>query len=131
MHRTEAKLKLESPYDTQLGGILLFASFADAEGTILRLEKLRQGYLAAGDKKGIGYCRQLARLGRRRAVLIGRNMRVGIRKRLQKREIANWFQVWLETPELFQDWLALRKATIEFRRLSESDSAVLNETGSH
>ena len=43
------------------------------------------------------------------------NPRVQERKRQEKREIANWFQVWLETPDLFADWLALRKSSEGFR----------------
>jgi hypothetical protein len=45
------------------------------------------------------------------------NPRVSPDKRAEKREIATWFRIWLETPELFFDWLELRKASEEFRRL--------------
>jgi hypothetical protein len=30
-------------------------------------------------------------------------------KRAEKEEIARWFAIWLQTPDLFSDWLALRK----------------------
>ena len=123
MPRREAELQFEPPYDTQLRCILAFATFDAAEMCILRLEKLRQGYAVAGDKKGVEYCRRLALRGRQRAELIGRNMRVGAHKRLEKIEIAAWFQVWLETPALFEDWLSLRKGSAEFRRLAEPGHA--------
>ncbi len=123
MPRRKAELLFEPPYDAQLRGILTFATFDAAEMCILTLEKLRQGYDAAGDKKGVEYCRRLALQGRRRAELIGRNMRVGAHRRLEKVEIATWFQVWLETPALFEDWLSLRKGSAEFRRLAEADPA--------
>jgi hypothetical protein len=73
----------------------------------------------------VEYCRRLALLGRRRAEFIGRNRRVGLQKRLQKMEISAWFRLWLESPELFEDWLALRKRTPEFNRLWESESSGL------
>jgi hypothetical protein len=38
-------------------------------------------------------------------------------KRAEKQEIATWFRIWLETPDLFFDWLELRKASEEFRGL--------------
>ncbi|HYK87808.1 MAG TPA: hypothetical protein VE398_03510 [Acidobacteriota bacterium] len=122
MARAPAELTIDPPYDAQLNGILAFSNFAAAEKTILQIEKLRQGYRVAGDKKGVEYCRRLALQGRRRAELIGRNKRVGLRKRLQKIEIAAWFQVWLETPDLFEEWLQLRKASAGFRNLQDSDS---------
>jgi hypothetical protein len=114
-----SKLPFEPPYDSILDGILSFATLAETEETIHRLEDLRQRFRAASDKKGVEYCRQLARLGRQRAEMIARNARVGPAKQVLKREAALWFRIWLETPDLFADWLALRKQTDEFRRLPE------------
>jgi hypothetical protein len=122
MPRSKAKLRIDPPYDRQLQGILAFASFSDAETTLRRLEKLRHEYSSTGDKKGVEHCRRIALQGRRRAELIGRNKKVRLQKRLHKLEIAAWFRVWLETPELFEDWLALRKGTTEYQRLQQSES---------
>jgi hypothetical protein len=36
-------------------------------------------------------------------------------------EIALWFQIWLETPNLFNDWLELRKSSPSFIELLESE----------
>jgi hypothetical protein len=32
-------------------------------------------------------------------------------------EIAQWLMVWLQNPQIFPDWFALRRNTAEFRRL--------------
>jgi hypothetical protein len=109
--------RLDPPYDSFFSGLLSFATLAETEKTITRLENLRQRFLAASDKKGVAYCHQLALAGRQRAEMIARNRRVGAGKRLQKREAALWFQIWLETPELFSDWLALRKASEDYRKI--------------
>jgi hypothetical protein len=116
--------KIESPYDETLRGILSFSSFAAAEETLRRLENLRRNYQASNDKKGLAYCRKIALLGRRRAELIGRNKRVCLEKRMQKQEMATWFRIWLEAPGVFQNWLAMRKNTKEFRELEQSVSSV-------
>ncbi len=115
-------LKIDSPYRELLEDLLAFSSFADAEKTIFRLDYLCRNFRLASDKKGVEYCRQLAAVGRKRADLISRNRRVNSQKRLQKREIAQWFQVWLETPSIFEDWLSMRKRTEEFRKLQESET---------
>jgi len=47
--------------------------------------------------------------------MIARNRKVEPRKRQGKEEIANWFAVWLETPDAFFDWLEVRKQSPEFR----------------
>ncbi len=114
--------QFDPPYDTLLSGLLAFRTFADTENTLDRLEELRQRFLAAGDKKGVDCCIRLGILGRRRAELIARNPRVSSAKRLLKEEVALWFRIWLETPGLFSDWLALRKKTGEFDRLRELES---------
>ncbi|MBN1571196.1 MAG: hypothetical protein JXA73_25395 [Acidobacteria bacterium] len=112
-------LQLDPPYREDLAGILSFSSFEEAENTILSLEKLCRKYQSASDKKGVEYCRKIASLGRRRAELISRNKKVDAHKRLQKKEIAAWFKIWLETPAIFGDWLAMRKNTEEFQKLLE------------
>jgi hypothetical protein len=114
---TPTGLDLEKPYCDDLKGILAFSDFSEAERTIENLQKLCRKYEKASDKKGIEYCRKIGLLGRRRAELISRNKRVGLQKRLQKREIAEWFRVWLETPTLFSDWLLMRKRTEDFKKL--------------
>src|SRR5687767_13109423 len=106
MPRNAIASSIPPPYSEVLDGILSFTDFSRTEDTLRRLEDLRQRFHSAGDKKGIEYCRLIARLGRRRAELIGRNVRVNTNKRLQKREISTWFAIWLETPDLFEDWLA-------------------------
>ena len=118
---THHDAEIESPYREVLTGILTFSTFAEAEETLRKLGILCKQYQSAGDKKGVEYCRRIAMLGRRRAEIISRNKRVRLQKRLQKKEIADWFRIWLETPGLFKDWLSLRMRTEEFKKLLEPD----------
>ena len=116
------KPQFPPPYDQILSGVLSFKTLADTEATLKHLENLRQRFLANSDKKGVEYCRRIGAVGRRRAELIARNRRVNPAKRLRKREAALWFRIWLETPEIFEDWLSLRKKTEEFLSLEEPES---------
>ena len=111
------RVKIDPPYCDVLNNILAFSNFAEAEKTIQRLDYLCRNYQLASDKKGVDYCRRIAALGRQRAELISRNARVNLQKRLQKKEIAQWFGIWLETPSIFEDWLSMRKSTEEFQKL--------------
>jgi hypothetical protein len=36
------------------------------------------------------------------------------------RELAQWLTVWLQNPQIFEEWLALRRSTAEFRERFES-----------
>lgn len=117
MVKTRMEMNLKKPYCDDLNDVLAFSSFEETEHTINLLEKLCRKYEKSSDMNGMEYCREIALLGRHRAELISRNKRVGLRKRLQKREIAEWFRIWLETPTLFRDWLEMRKSTEDFKKL--------------
>jgi hypothetical protein len=47
--------------------------------------------------------------------MIARNPKVEKPKRDEKTEIANWFKIWLETPDVFFDWLDVRKQSAEYQ----------------
>lgn len=121
MGRGGQPLHFEHPYGTLLDGLLAFRTLADAERTLTRLEQLRQFFARSDDKKGEEYCRQVGLAGRYRSEGISRNPKVGPRLRTQKREIAEWFRIWLETPELFSGWLELRKRTDEYRAIEAGE----------
>jgi hypothetical protein len=106
------EIRFDPPYDQIFHETLAFATLTETENTLLKLEELRQRFLAASDKKGVDYCHALARMGRERATMVAKNPRVKPENRSQKQESALWFQIWLETPDLFADWLALRKQRI-------------------
>jgi hypothetical protein len=111
------KTQIEPAYQHYFDGLPRFSTLAVAEDTLRRLENLRQDFAASSDKRGVEYCRNVALLGRRRAEAISRNRRVAAEKRLLKKEVADWFRIWLESPEIFQSWLALRRKTVEFASL--------------
>jgi hypothetical protein len=108
---------IEEPYRSALKDILKFSTLDEAEHTIKQLEKICRKYAAASDKKGVEYCRRVGLIGRRRARLISRNPKVAPRKRLEKHEISEWFRIWLETPDLFSDWLEMRKQAEGYKNL--------------
>jgi hypothetical protein len=116
-------LKFESPYCDALQDILSFSRFEEAEATLGRLECLRLKYNSEKDGKGAEYCRRIARAGRHRAELIQKNLKVNPNNRLRKQEIARWFEIWLETPGIFSQWLEMRKLTPEYQALLQSEAA--------
>ena len=110
---------MPEPYATRLKGVLEFRDLATAEQSLLRLDAIFRDYSSAADRIGTTLVRALVKKGKLRARSLAANPRVQAQKRQEKQEIASWFQVWLETPDLFADWLALRKSSEEFRSLCE------------
>ena len=108
---------MPEPYANRLKGILEFRDLASTEMSLQRLDEIFREYSEVGDLQGIKFVRALVKKGRLRARALASSPRVQASKRQEKQEIAYWFQVWLETPDLFADWLALRKSSDEFRKL--------------
>jgi hypothetical protein len=110
---------IEEPYASRLRDLLEFHDLASAEASLRKLDEIYCEYRDASDRAGARWVRTLLQKGKLRASSLAANARVNPQKRAEKAEIATWFRIWLETPDLFFDWLDLRKASEEFRRLQE------------
>ena len=122
----DARWRARDPYEAMFRNVLKFADFAQAAASLKRLENLRREFARKKDQAGLRRVREVALKGKRRAQMIARNTAVNERKRAEKTEIAEWFTIWLQTPELFQDWLALRQRAPDFQRRfpPETEAAV-------
>jgi len=121
---------MDEPYAGRLKGVLEFGDTAKAEASIRKLDAAYREYRELGDRVGVGLVRTLMLKGKQRAAGLASNPRLSREKRTEKQEIAGWFRVWLETPDLFADWLGLRKASPEFRRQFGLDDGECNQVGS-
>ncbi len=90
----------------------------DEESAASSLIELSAEYSRArelGDKVRAEDCRRAVRHAKERLVLTLRRKGLGEEKRKEKAELREWFVVWLETPELFPDWIGLRLGSLEPR----------------
>ena len=105
----------EEQYEEEFEDLLHFKTLEDAEVSIMRLDELMRKFQGHGERAAVERVLNVARLGKRRAEMIARNAKVERQKRAEKIEIANWFRIWLETPDAFFDWLDVRKQSPEFQ----------------
>ena len=108
--REEAEERFEEEFED----ILHFTTLQDAEVSLTRLDELLRRFRQHGERAAVERVLEIARLGKRRAEMISRNRKVEEKKRKEKKEIAEWFRIWLEAPDTFFDWLDVRKASPEF-----------------
>jgi hypothetical protein len=104
----------EEQYEEEFEDLLHFKTLEDAEVSIMRLDELMRKFQVHGERAAVERVLNVARLGKRRAEMIARNAKVEPSKRAEKLEIANWFRIWLETPDAFFDWLDVRKQSPDF-----------------
>lgn len=105
----------EEQYEEEFEDLLHFKTLEDAEVSIMRLDELMRKFRAHEEVAAVERVLGVARLGKRRAEMIAHNHKVEPQKRAEKEEIANWFRIWLETPDAFFDWLDVRKQAPEFK----------------
>lgn len=113
-------------YEEEFEDLLHFSTLEDAEVCLIRLDELLRKFEVEGERAAAERVREVGRLGRRRAAMIAKNPKVDARKRAEKQEITEWFTLWLQTPDIFFNWLELRKRSPEFQQRfgASSDDAV-------
>ncbi|MDQ6785677.1 MAG: hypothetical protein M3033_02505 [Acidobacteriota bacterium] len=112
----DVRRRMESPYDAMFRNILKFTDFKQTLASIRQLENLRRKFLAEGDREGLRAVRETALKGKRRAAMISGNEKVAPEKRAEKLEIAEWFTLWLQSPEIFENWIILRQNSADFTK---------------
>ena len=111
----DVRRRQESPYDAMFRNILKFSDFKQTLFSIRRLENLRKKFVAENDKEGLRQLREVALKGKTRAQMIAGNERVEAANRAAKAEIAEWFTLWMQSPEIFENWVLLRQNSKDFK----------------
>ena len=86
--------------------------YAVAEASLREMQQEYESARCAGDRPRTQDCRRAVQKGKERLELLLRRPKLDAAKRAEKEEILSWFRVWLETPELFSEWLDLRKRVL-------------------
>jgi hypothetical protein len=111
----DARRRAVDPYEAMFRNVLKFSDFTQAASSLKRLENLRKQFARKKDQDGLRRVQETALKGKQRAQMIAGNKTVDEKKRAEKAEIAHWFTVWLQQPEIFDDWLHLRRRSKDFQ----------------
>lgn len=114
--KLDVERRAEDAYAAAFRNLIKFGTFAEAEATLKNLENLRQKFSRENDREGLRRLRAKTVQARERAQMISKNQKVAPEKRDEKAEIAEWFKIWLETPEIFSSWHSLRKRSPDFKK---------------
>jgi hypothetical protein len=87
-----------------------------AEALIKRLEKLRKSCERAGDQIALKQVRTIVVNARQAAESHAKDRTLELLERAEQTELAAWLKVWIQTPNLLEDWLELRRHSPDFRK---------------
>jgi hypothetical protein len=102
-------------YENIFAGFVDNSSLAEAENAIRHIDQLYRRFLNAGDRTGVRYAFEAARTAKQNAMDLSQLPESSPSQRTEQAEIALWFNIWLQTPDLFERWLEIRKASAEFK----------------
>lgn len=91
-----------------------FSSLAAAAASLKQIDSLLKA-AAGSNEQTLRELREVTMQAGREAQLVARSRIVAEQDRKVAGEVVEWIRVWLEHPELFDDWLSLRQRSPEYR----------------
>lgn len=104
----------DRPYEAAFRNVLDITGLASALASIRNLDSLRRKYAANDDREGLRLVREVSITAKQKAVETAERPNVDPSLRQVNAEIAEWFRIWLQTPEVFENWVELRKRSKDF-----------------
>ena len=100
-----------------------FSGLSQAFESVVKLEEKRLQLQFDTDAKALEKLRETVAACRNDSLLRARSKILDQSEREQAKEISRWLTLWLQSPELFSDWLDLRRRSPEFRRKFQKSEA--------
>ena len=110
----DAKWREQKLAESSLPEQLSFANLREALEAFVKLDEQRQRFEGTNDEKGLRRLRESVVAARSDAQLKAQSKIIGAAAREEAKEISNCLRIWLQSPELFLDWLDLRQRSAEF-----------------
>ena len=104
----------DRPYDGAFRNLVTIDDLKSTLTSIRNLENLRRKYLTGNDKQGLRLVRETAIRSKQTAAETADKKDLDETTRNVNAEIAQWFTVWLQTPEVFESWVTLRQRSPDF-----------------
>ena len=117
----DAARRRNSPYDAMFRNLISLSGFSAAESSLRSLENLRRKLGTDGDKEGLRRVRESAIAARDEARKLSAEAPQTGKDAAYFAEIAEWFSIWLQSPEIFEGWVLLRKRSGPFREAFARD----------
>jgi hypothetical protein len=98
------------------GDSLDFSNLDVAFASMVKIEERRLQLQFGGDASALSDLRQVVTSIKKEMTSSARSRIIDTSHKLLFNEVAQWLSVWLQSPELFSDWLDLRRRSPDFRK---------------
>jgi hypothetical protein len=110
----DARWREQNSHELLFQETLNFDGLTESVASIQRLERLRMEFGHASNHEGLRRLTEAVQSSKEECRLLAKSPIVEAGKRAEASEIAQWLGVWLKQPEIFADWIELRKRSGEF-----------------
>lgn len=93
-----------------------FSSLQAAAASLRKIDDLRKEAEAENHQQSLQHLRAVMMQAGQEARLLARSKIVAATDRAVAKEIAEWIRIWLQQPDLFEDWLSLRQLSPEYQQ---------------
>jgi hypothetical protein len=97
-------------------GTLDFSDLSSAFASAVKLEEKRLQLQVDSADAALKNLREVVASIRKDLLLKARSKIIDEKQKSQLKEVSHWLTVWLQSPELFSDWLDLRRRSPEFQK---------------
>src|SRR5262249_51593025 len=104
-------------YENVFAHFLENADLAEAENSIREIDALYRRFKKIGDGAGVRFAFEAARTARSNAIELSQLSQLRAADRRGNGPEGRGCGRWVETPDLFTEWMELRKASAEFKNL--------------
>lgn len=112
----------DRPYDAAFRNVLDVTTLKKALSSLRRMENLRKRFVSDDDKEGIRLLREIG-LEAKEDLLSSTNKRIASPD--EAAEMAEWLRLWLGSPDIFENWIKLRLASVDFKeRFGDTDLTI-------
>ena len=101
-----------------------FSNLSAAFESVVKLEERRLQLQVDNDATGLKELRDVVLAVRKDSLRQARSKILDVSAREQLKEISEWLAVWLQSPELFSDWLDLRRRSPDYKKRFPDESVV-------
>ena len=105
----------EPGHDALLRNTVKLSDLKSALTSLRNAENARRKFAADNDKEGLKQLRETVVSGKKEALAKAANTKLPAKERRVQKEIAEWLTIWLQTPEIFENWVKLRQNSKEFQ----------------
>lgn len=105
----------ERPQGAEFRNLIRTTDLRSAARSMRQAENLRRKFVRGGDNDGLRLLREEVLEAKDRAVKASRDTRLDAKTRQVNKEIGSWLTLWLQSPELFENWARLRKNSEDFK----------------